>query len=271
MGSYYIHQLDAIAFNLWGISFYWYWLFYLIGFFWVYWAGGKLINQGYGEISLKHFHKMCWITWIALFVGSRLFYIIVYHLDYFIQRPAMIFKIWHGGMSFHGALIGVILVNIFYARRLNFSVFSMIDLLATIVPLALMLGRIGNFINGELVGRETEVPWAIVFPLHGGYVPRHPSQLYGALVEGVLLFVILYSQRRYLRIKAYQSILFLFAYGLGRFIVGFFRAFDPQIGAIWLGLSLGQLFCLAMIGGALFLEYHYAPFATRWKKNRVEL
>lgn len=271
MDHYYTHQLDAVALSWWGISFYWYWLFYLIGFLWVYLAGKRLLAQGYGSIDPRYFSKLCLISWVALFAGGRLFYVIAYNPDYFIKNPEMILKIWQGGMSFHGALLGVIIANLFYAYRLSLSLFSITDLFATVVPLALMLGRIGNFINGELVGKVSNVSWAVIFPRHGGDLPRHPSQLYGAIVEGLVLFVILYSQRRFLKVKAHQSTLFLFTYGLGRFIVGFFRAPDPQLGSIWLGLSLGQIFCLVMVAGAFLLEYRYNPFLVRLKKMKDRL
>ena len=259
---HYIHRFDPVAFQLGGIEFHWYWLAYLFGFIWVFYAGQKLISQGYGNISATHFVKMCWISWVALFLGSRIFYIFVYNWDYYLEHPSAVFKIWAGGMSFHGGLLGVIGAVFLMARHLKISLFYFTDLLAILAPLGLMLGRVGNFINGELVGRVTQVPWAVIFSRTADFNPRHPSQLYAAFFEGLLPFIVLYGQKKYLSIKAYQSTLFLLLYGIGRFAVGLFRAPDPQIGMIGV-LTLGQVLCLAMIGAAVILEFFYRPLRLR--------
>ena len=265
IGQHYIHRLNPVAFSLWEVELHWHWLFYLIGFAWVFYMGQKLIGAGHGKISKSHFIQMCWGSWIALFLGSRIFYIAFYYPEYFIQHPSMIVKIWMGGMSFHGALLGIILTAYLQAYYLKISLIHFTDLLATLVPLGLMLGRVGNFINGELVGKATNLPWGIIFPQTLDFIPRHPSQLYAAVVEGLLLFVLLYSQKKYLSFKGHQSLLFLFGYGLGRFIVGFFRAPDPQLGLVWGPLSLGQMLCILMILGALYLELCYRPLRQRLK------
>ena len=261
--QYYVHNLSSTAFELGGLSFHWYWLFYLVSFAWVFYAGQEFIKRGHGTISRDHFVKMCWTCWPALFVGGRLFYVVVYNPGYFMLHPWDVFKIWSGGMSFHGAVLGVLLVAFWQARRLKISLFSFTDLLATLAPLGIMLGRMGNFINGELVGKVSRVPWAVVFPRDPHFLPRHPSQLYAALVEGALLFILLMSQRKHLSRKAYQSTLFLLAYGMGRFIVGFFRTPDPQLGLLLGPLSLGQLFCLVMILGALILGRRFFPLVEK--------
>ncbi|MCY4643867.1 MAG: prolipoprotein diacylglyceryl transferase [Bacteriovoracales bacterium] len=267
MERYAIHRLDSVAFHLFGLDFHWYWLFYLLGSLWIFYMGQALIGRGYGNISRGHFVKMCWPAWLALFLGSRVFYILIYHPRYFMENPEMIPKIWAGGMSFHGALVGIVAIVVFQARLLKISPLHFTDMVATLAPLGLMLGRIGNFINGELVGKITRVPWAVIFPKALDEAPRHPSQLYGALVEGLLLFILLYGQKKYLYLKGHQSILFLFAYGVGRLIVGFFRAPDPQWGPVLGPLSLGQLFCTAMIAWALLMEWHFRPFRIRFGVN----
>ena len=259
----YVHQLSSVAFEWGGAAFHWYWLFYLVSFVFVFYGGQKLIQWGYGSLSREDFAKVALVCWVALFVGSRLFYILVYQWDYFSQHPSMMIKIWAGGMSFHGGLLGVILAAFVMTRTLKVSFFAFTDLLATLVPVGLMLGRVGNFINGELVGTVTDVSWAVVFPRPSDFLPRHPSQLYGALVEGLMLFVILYSQKKYISTKAHQSILFLLGHGVGRFIVGFFRAPDVQLGHLWGTLSMGQWLCLMMVGGALVLEWKYQAIRSR--------
>ena len=267
----YVHQLSSVAFELGGTALHWYWLFYLLGFVFVFYGGQKLIQWGYGSISREEFAKVALVCWVAMFVGGRIFYVLVYHWSYFKQHPFMIIKIWTGGMSFHGGLLGVVLAAFVMTRIFKIPFFAFTDLVATLVPGGLMLGRVGNFINGELVGRPSDVPWAVVFPRLSDSLPRHPSQLYGAMVEGLLLFILLYSQKKYLFIRAYQSTLFLMGYGIGRFVVGFFRAPDSQLGYFWSSFSIGQLLCLIMVGVAFFLEWKYQAMRFRLKNNSNEL
>jgi len=186
---------------------------------------------------------------IGLIVGARLGYILFYQLfsfsDY-LQHPLEIIAIWHGGMSFHGGLIGALLAGILFCRRRRLPYWDVADTVTVTAPIALCLGRIGNFINGELFGRATEVPWAMVFP-SGGPIPRHPSQLYEAALEGLLLFIILWKLKdRECRPGTLVSV-FLVGYGVIRFILEFFRQPDPQIGLFLNFLSMGQVLCLAMI------------------------
>ena len=263
--------MNPLAFELWGLSFHWYWLFYLLSFALVFYGGHALIRREYGRLSQQHYSQFCWVSWVALFIGARFFYVVAYYPDYFRENPLTILKIWTGGMSFHGGLLGVLLASFIVGRRLKVSLFHFSDLCVLFVPLGLMLGRVGNFINGELVGRVTEIPWAVIFSSTVDSLPRHPSQLYGAFAEGLFPFCVLFAQRKKLKIKAYHSTLFLLLYGVGRFIVGFFRAPDPQLGLVGGGLSLGQLFCLVMIFSGLFLEYRYQPIISQLKKKNDEL
>jgi phosphatidylglycerol:prolipoprotein diacylglycerol transferase len=205
---------------------------------------------------------------IGLIVGARLGYILFYQLSSFsdyLQHPLEIIAIWHGGMSFHGGLIGALLAGILFCRRRRLPYWEVADTVTVTAPIALCLGRIGNFINGELFGRATEVPWAMVFP-SGGPIPRHPSQLYEAALEGLLLFIILWKLKdREFRPGTLVSV-FLVGYGVIRFILEFFRQPDPQIGLFWNFLSMGQVLCLAMfITG--FVLYRFLPKTPQQHKQ----
>ena len=174
-------------------------------------------------------------------------YVIFYDFASVLTDPLSVLYVWHGGMSFHGGLIGVCSAVFVYARKRQKNWLSLTDFIAPLVPLGLAAGRLGNFINGELWGRSTDVPWGMVFPQSGVIVPRHPSQLYECLLEGVLLFIVLwlYSQKQ--RLIGKVSGLFLAGYALSRFIVEFFREPDAHMGFIGLGLTMGQWLCVPMI------------------------
>jgi phosphatidylglycerol:prolipoprotein diacylglycerol transferase len=201
---------------------------------------------------------------IGIIVGARLGYILFYQLSSFsdyLQHPLEIIAIWHGGMSFHGGLIGALLAGILFCRRRGLPYWEVADAVTVTAPIGLGLGRLGNFINGELFGRATEVPWAMVFP-SGGPMPRHPSQLYEAALEGLLLFIILWKLKdREFRPGTLVSV-FLVGYGVIRFILEFFRQPDPQVGLLWNFLSMGQVLCLAMIIAG-FILYRFLPRVPR--------
>ena len=195
---------------------------------------------------------------LGIVLGGRLGYILFYNAGYYLDHPADIAAIWHGGMSFHGGLIGVLVAFWFFARKFEIKWLALMDLLATATPIGLFLGRCANFVNGELYGRVTDaarVPWAMVFP-HGGPMARHPSQLYEAGLEGVALFVVLFLLTTRTRALHYTGLLggvFIGGYGLSRFIVEFFREPDAQLGFLAGGLSMGQWLCMPMIGFGIWL------------------
>lgn len=196
---------------------------------------------------------------LGIILGGRIGYALFYNFEYYVQNPVNIAYIWQGGMSFHGGLLGVILMCAIYARRHKFSLLALGDILATVAPIGLFFGRIANFINGELFGRVTTVPWAFVFP-YGGPLPRHPSQLYEAFLEGVCLFVILFFAARQPAIRRSAGVLsgiFIAGYGISRFIVEFYREPDIQIGLLAQYFSLGQFLSLPMIFAGFYL-IHYA-------------
>lgn len=190
---------------------------------------------------------------LGVILGGRLGYMIFYSLPEWLQNPSQLFKIWEGGMSFHGGLIGVIISTFLYCRRYHKHFWDVGDIIAPIVPIGLALGRLGNFINGELWGKLTDVPWAMVFP-HAGPWGRHPSQLYAVLLEGVLLFLILWVYSRKTRHRGAVSGLFFLGYGCIRIFEEFFREPDPQYGYLAFGwLTMGQLLCLPMIVLGIYL------------------
>ncbi len=183
---------------------------------------------------------------IGLLIGARLGYVIFYDPAAYVRKPLEVFAIWHGGMSFHGGLVGSLIAGILFCRKTHADFWQTADLVIVTAPVGLGLGRIGNFINGELYGRVSDVPWAMVFP-GGGSLPRHPSQLYEFLLEGVFLFIILWTIKdRGFRTGVLTS-LFLILYGLFRLFVEFFREPDPQVGFIIGVLTMGQILSAGMV------------------------
>ncbi len=190
-----------------------------------------------------------WVT-IGIIVGGRTGYVLFYNLAFFIQHPAEIFELWKGGMSFHGGFLGCVAAVMVFARRNNISILSLGDITTAVAPIGLLLGRLANFINSELWGRPADpsLPWAIVFP-NGGPEPRHPSQLYEAGLEGILLFIVLAVMIRIGALKRPGLILgsFIALYGVARITGELFREPDPQLGFLWGGLTMGMLLSVPMI------------------------
>jgi phosphatidylglycerol:prolipoprotein diacylglycerol transferase len=204
----------------------------------------------------KHFENLNMILIVSLVLGARLGYVLLYNFSYYIANPGEIIATWQGGMSFHGALTGLLLGGFLFCRRQNLNFWQTADVYIVTVPVGLGLGRIGNFINGELYGRVSNVPWAMVFP-DGGPFPRHPSQIYQSLLEGLLLFVILWSAKnRYWKYNwpaGSLLSLFLIFYGLFRCLGELFRQPDPQLGFLWAGLTMGQFLSVIMTGAGIAL------------------
>jgi phosphatidylglycerol:prolipoprotein diacylglycerol transferase len=196
-----------------------------------------------------------WVT-IGIILGGRTGYVLFYNLDFFIHHPAEIFELWKGGMSFHGGFLGCVAAVVLFCWKRNLSILSLGDITTAVGPIGLFLGRIANFINGELWGRpaDSSVPWAMVFP-NGGPLPRHPSQLYEASLEGIVLFAVLALMIRSGALKRPGLILgsFMTLYGLARIIGEFFREPDPQLGFLWGGLTMGMLLSVPMILAGLVI------------------
>ncbi len=240
----------------------WYGLMYLLGFLGSYLLVQYQVKKKKLPIDKQLIEDLYFYLILGLIVGARLGYVVFYNLSEYLKNPLEIFALWHGGMSFHGGLIGSALAGyIFYKKRkVDFWLFS--DLIIVTAPIGLGLGRIGNFINGELFGRLSTVPWAMVFP-EGGPLPRHPSQLYEAFGEGVVLFIILWFLKDRIRTRGVLTACFLILYGIIRFFLEFFRQPDPQLGFIVSFLTMGQILCLAMIVAGVIL------YAVRRKVDSV--
>ncbi|MDD0851907.1 prolipoprotein diacylglyceryl transferase [Halobacteriovorax sp. GB3] len=245
--SYYIHNLDPIAFRIGSLAFPWYWLVYCLGYFWFLFSLEKFIVNKSLKMSSKSLYSFVFGGFIALLLGGRLGYVFFYNWPFYQANPQKIVALWEGGMSFHGALALSAIWVLIYSKIVNIRFFNLSDHLCFLAPPVLAFGRLANFINGELAGRVSDVPWAVIFPRIYGNTPRHPSQLYEAFIEGILLFGVMLILKGKLKVERFMSSLFLIGYGLGRFVVEYFREPDQQLGFIIKELTLGQLFCLMMI------------------------
>lgn len=238
--------IDPVIFRIGPLELRWYGVMYLVGFVCGYFVIRSELRRRQGPVPQEAAEDLLFYLILGLLLGGRIGYVLFYNLESYLSAPWEIFFVWHGGMSFHGGLVGMVLSGYVFAKRHGAAFLELADIGALASPPGLMLGRLGNFINGELFGRVTDVPWGIVFPL-GGDLPRHPSQLYEALLEGPVLFGLLWWLR--LRTRFHGQILsaFLLLYGVFRFVAEFFREPDAQLGFIAFGLSMGQILCVVMI------------------------
>jgi phosphatidylglycerol:prolipoprotein diacylglycerol transferase len=252
-------QFDPVALAIGPVQIHWYGLTYLVAFM-------LFLFLGTQRVKLPHFAAAGWTRRdvedmlfygvLGVVVGGRLGYAIFYKPGEYLANPLEIFMVWKGGMAFHGGLLGVIVAMALFARAKGRSFLEVMDVVAPCVPTGYAAGRIGNFINGELWGRAADpsLPWAMVFPQSGSLIPRHPSQIYQFLLEGLLLFALLwwYGQRR--RATGQVAAAYVFGYGVLRFIVEYFREPDAFLGILALGMSMGQWLCVPMIviGGGLW-------------------
>lgn len=230
----------------------WYGLMYVIGFVFGFHILKARIRAGYLKVQMAVADTYITYVVVGMLLGARLIYVFVYNWSYYSLHPSEILAVWSGGLSFHGAALGMMVASKLYALRYNVSFQSVLDTLALCSPIGLFAGRLGNFINAELYGRATDVPWAMVFPTDPLQLPRHPSQLYQAATEGVVLLLILcVSQRVLLRRKRLKegmmAAVFVGAYGVLRFITEFAREPDAQLGLVLGPFSMGQVLCFIMI------------------------
>lgn len=240
-------HFNPIAFHIGPLAVHWYGIMYIIAFF-----------GGWGLATLRAYRPGS--TWtseqvsdlifyaaLGVILGGRIGYILFYDLPNFISHPLILFQVWNGGMSFHGGLIGTFIALWLYSRKIHKPVFEVLDFIIPVVPFGLAAGRLGNFINGELSGRVTDVPWAMIFP-NAGPLPRHPSMLYEFFLEGVLLFIIIWVYSAKPRPRMAVSGLFALCYSVFRIFVEFFRQPDPQIGFVAFGwLTQGQLLSIPLL------------------------
>lgn len=259
-------QFDPIAFQIgpvfgYGLlSVHWYGLMYLVAFGLFWWLGRLRCKQPHIAAQgwkPKDIEDLLFYGVIGVILGARLGYVVFYKLGDYLAHPLAIFKVWEGGMSFHGGFLGVLVASAVFATVRKKNWLDITDLIAPCIPLGLAAGRIGNFINGELWGRVTDasLPWAMAFPQSGDLLPRHPSQLYECALEGVLLFIVMWIYARRPHARGRVSALFLGGYGIFRFIVEYFREPDNFLGLQALGLSRGQWLCVPMIAGAVLLYW----------------
>ncbi|WP_026380963.1 prolipoprotein diacylglyceryl transferase [Afifella pfennigii] len=248
-------QIDPVALAVGPVEIRWYGLAYFVGILIGWWYARRLLDNRRlwaGEKpALTRNDLDDFILWgtLGIILGGRLGYAIFYEPDHYLSDPMAFLRLWEGGMAFHGGLLGIVVAMILFAWRRGFSVLSLFDVIAAAVPFGLFFGRLANFINGELYGRVSDVPWAMVFP-HGGELPRHPSQLYEAALEGLFMFLILRLMTHALRSLRFPGLTggtFLALYGAFRIFVEFFRQPDPQLGFIASFLTMGMILSIPMI------------------------
>ena len=245
-------DIDPIAFSLGPLAVRWYGLMYLLGFGLAWWLGLRRIAQGQAPIDRRQFDDLIFYAVLGVILGGRLGYVLFYKPGYYAAHPLEIPAVWQGGMSFHGGLLGVMAAMALAARRHGIGYLRLMDFIAPLTPLGIAAGRMGNFINGELWGRPTDLPWGMLFRNAGG-LPRHPSQLYEFALEGVALFALLWWFSSRPRARGQVSAMFLIGYGCLRFIAEFAREPDSFLGVLALGMTMGQWLCLPMIAGGLWL------------------
>ncbi len=248
-----VHNFNPIFISFGEFHIYWYGIMYLIAFLLAWFLGNFYIKKGLIKITNDNFSDLLFYCFLGVLIGGRIGYAIFYNFSHTFQNPLTIFYVWDGGMSFHGGFIGVLIAIIYFCRKYKISFFLVSDFIVKLVPIGLFTGRIGNFINSELWGKPSEVKWAVIFP-NVDNVPRHPTQLYEAFLEGILLFVILnfllIRKNRTSEITSY----FLIYYSLFRFIVEFYRVPDSHIGYIifnW--VTMGQILCMPMFLLGLYI------------------
>lgn len=272
-------DFDPIAFSIGPISLHWYGAMYLFGVLGALFLANRRIKKPNSGWTKSQVENLLFFGFLGLFIGGRVGYILFYNFQAFLSDPAILFRVWEGGMSFHGGLIGALIVIALFAIKTQKRFFQVADFVAPLIPIGLMFGRIGNFINGELWGRVTDSPIGMLFPTSkvadfayvkahpewldtfiscGDLLPRHPSQLYEMFFEGIVLFIVLNLFIRKSRPTGSVSGLFLLLYGSFRFIIEFFRQPDEQLGLFFNVISMGQILCLPMIiFGIIFINWAY--------------
>lgn len=237
------------------INVHWYGLMYLFAFAAAWLLGMYRAKQEHSPLKREQVEDLVFYGALGIVIGARIGYIFFYNFGAFLENPSILYKVWEGGMSFHGGLIGVLIAMAFYAKKVNRNFIDIMDFVAPLVPIGLGFGRLGNFIGGELWGRQTDVPWGMIFPKDDLGLVRHPSQLYQSFFEGLVLFVILFWFSKKPRPRAAVSSLFLICYGCFRFGVEFVREPDAHIGYMFGWMTRGQLLCIPMIAIGLFIFY----------------
>ena len=242
----FINNFDPVAFQLFSLEIRWYSLAYVVGIL-IGWILSKKIFLTNQQVNVKFDDYITYLI-LGIIIGGRLGYVFIYNFDYYLVNLTDILKIWEGGMSFHGAVAGIIISSLIFGKINNDNSFYYMDVVALVAPIGIFFGRIANFLNSELYGTTTSVPWAVKF-IQIDNLSRHPSQLYEAFFEGIVLFVILlyFYKKQYLKIPGKISGFFLFFYSIFRFILEFFRAPDTQLGYLIFGFTMGQIISIIFI------------------------
>ncbi len=251
-------QIDPVLVSIGPLKIHWYGLTYLIGFAGVWFLGQLRAKKPWSPIKPEAIEDLVTYGAIGVILGGRIGYILFYNFSEFLNNPLVLFKIWQGGMSFHGGMLGVFIAMWFFGKKQGLTMLQLTDVIAALCPIGLGAGRIGNFINSELWGRTTDMPWGMIFP-NGGALPRHPSQLYEAFLEGLVLFIIMWTYTSKPRPTMAATGLVVFCYGCFRFFVEFFRMPDAHIGYLALNwVTMGQILSTPMIiiGAGMFYWAH---------------
>ena len=258
----FINNFDPVAIEIFSIEIRWYSLAYILGIL-IGWNLSKKFFISSNEIKEKFDDYITFVI-LGIIVGGRLGYVVFYNLNYYLNNLIDILKIWQGGMSFHGGLLGVIIATMWFAKKNNQNLFSYLDIVSIVSPIGIFFGRISNFINSELYGTETSLPWGVQF-VQIDNLFRHPSQLYEAIFEGLILFLILFFFRNkgFLNFPGLLSGIFLVFYSLFRFIIEFFRVPDQQLGYLILNLSMGQIISLIFLIAGIFLIINKYEIKTK--------
>ena len=248
----FINNFDPVAIEIFSLEIRWYSLAYITGIL-IGWYLSKRYFISKQEIKEKFDDYLTYII-LSIIVGGRLGYVIFYNFNYYLNHPMDIFKIWQGGMSFHGGLLGVIIITIWFAKKNNHNPFCYLDIISIVAPIGIFFGRISNFINSELYGAETSVPWAVKF-IQVDNLYRHPSQLYEATFEGFILFLILliFRNKGFLNYPGLISGIFITLYSLFRFFIEYFRVPDEHLGYLILNLTMGQIISLVFFIVGIYL------------------
>lgn len=250
----YEHNLNPVAFSFFNLKIYWYSLAYIFGFLFSFWYSKYLVKNKVIMLDIKIVDDLITLAIIAVILGGRFGYVIFYNLSYYLENPFEIIKLWKGGMSFHGAIIGLIILLVTFSVRKKQSFNELANLIAYCSPVGIFLGRIANFINGELIGRPTNEQWGVLYNFADSV--RHPSQIYEAVLEGLLIFIVLFILSKNKINKAINAFaVFLILYSLFRFFLEYFREPDAQVGFVISTLSMGQILSIPMfLVGITFLK-----------------
>lgn len=246
MAANYVHNLSPVLLDLGPVQIRWYGLMYVIGFIIAGFILKYLVKNNFFKISVDKIDSLVTTMIICMFIGARFAYVFIYNWDYYSENLLDLLAVWKGGLSFHGALVGLLVGGYLFARQNKLSMYEVMDSVALAGTPGMFLGRIGNFINGELYGRITTSSVGIIFP-EGGPYPRHASQLYEAFLEGILLGLILWAAKQKVKVYGILSGMFVSLYGVFRFIIEFFREPDSQLGYYFGFITMGQILCFIMI------------------------